>query len=118
MGHALRIVPSDGGPTAPQEGARLSVLLMATIETGACRLDVRLREISGYGAVIEAPLAPPLGSYVTFSRGSIRTVAQIIWAKDGKLGLSFRDEIDEAELLINVGVQQLPPPPLKALFPH
>lgn len=116
MAQGLRIVTADNdhGPVCRRSEKRARVLLAATLQNATGSWQVRLRNISSAGALIESPIVPPPGSFVLFTRGPIAVTARVVWTEGTRLGLAFRDRIDEHELLIVIGA---PPPPTKSLKP-
>jgi hypothetical protein len=79
------------------------VLLRATLEAGRSRVLVTLCDISSGGARVISSLVPSVGSEVTFHRGSISVVAQVVRIEDHHVALCFREPIDETALLIDIG---------------
>jgi hypothetical protein len=64
-------------------------------------MDVRLRDLSQRGALVEAKSCPP-GSEVAFSRGSMSVPARVAWTGEGKAGLEFAYPIDEHDVLVQL----------------
>ena len=90
-------------PAAGKRGAkRARVLLAAKLRTGAAEMDVRLRDLSQKGALVEASSMPPAGTEVVFVRGSISVPARIAWTTPGRAGLEFAFMIDESEVLVQL----------------
>ena len=90
-------------PVAGKRSAKRNrVLLAAKIECGAADADVRLRDLSQKGALIECASPPPQDSEVVFSRGSIRVPARVAWAAEGRAGLEFAYPIDESEVFVQL----------------
>jgi hypothetical protein len=81
---------------------RSRVLLAAKLKTPFGEIDVRLRDLSRRGALIECSRQPPVGSEVTFIRGTIIIPARVAWASAGKAGLEFHYQIDEQEMLVRL----------------
>jgi hypothetical protein len=77
---------------------RVHVLLPATIDAEGWRWDVRLRNLSCTGALVEsgAPLAP--GVAIVFARGSVTRTGAVIWARNRRLGLAFDQPLTETEV--------------------
>jgi hypothetical protein len=91
-------------PVAGKRSAkRARVLLAARLRTGAAgEIDVRLRDLSQHGALVEGKSLPPQGSEVVFSRGSITVPARVAWTGEGRAGLEFAYAIDETEVLVQL----------------
>jgi hypothetical protein len=78
-------------------------MLSAVMMTAAAEVQVVIRDISENGAMIATPVCPPVGSYVTLRRGEVCVVGQVVWQDERKLGLQFRERIDEGSLFVVVG---------------
>lgn len=81
---------------------RARVLLAAKIRTSDGEIDVRLRDLSRKGALIETPHTLRPGEEVVFTRGSTVVPARAAWSAGGRTGLEFLRMIDENEVLIHV----------------
>ena len=91
------------GPVAGKRSARRArVLLAAKLRVGYSEIDVRLRDLSQKGALVECRDVPPVGTEVVFSRGSIGVPARVAWAGEGRVGLEFAYMIDESEVLVQL----------------
>ena len=82
---------------------RARVLLAAKLETPFGEVDVRLRDLSRKGALIECTQVPPVGTEVTFVRLKSRIPAKVAWAAENRVGIEFCCGIDEHELLVQLG---------------
>jgi hypothetical protein len=81
---------------------RARVLLAAKLQTAFGEMDCRLRDLSRKGALVECSKQPPVGSEVTFVRGSTIVPARVAWAAAGRIGLEFLFMIDEQEVLVQL----------------
>ncbi|HEX8639592.1 MAG TPA: PilZ domain-containing protein [Allosphingosinicella sp.] len=81
---------------------RARVLLAAKLKTPFGELDARLRDLSRKGALVECATQPPVGSEVTFIRGSTIVPARVAWSAAGRVGLEFHYMIDEQEVLVQL----------------
>lgn len=95
--------PLEAGEAGKRKEKRARVLLAAKIRTAAGEEDVRLRDLSRKGALIECDVPPPKGSEVIFARGTTVVPAQVAWAAGRRAGLEFLQMIDESEVLGHVG---------------
>jgi hypothetical protein len=86
---------------------RFRVLLVARLLTTSGERNVKLRDISANGAMIEGDRLPATGTDVMLRRGSLELIATIVWAKDGKAGLEFDEPLTEAELWMQVNAPHL-----------
>ena len=81
---------------------RARVLLAAKLQTPFGELDARLRDLSRKGALVECSKQPPVGTEVTFIRGSTVVPARVAWTADGRVGLEFLFMIDEQDVLVQL----------------
>ena len=81
---------------------RARVLLAAKLQTSVGEVDCRLRDLSRKGALVECSQLPPVGSEVTFVRGSTIVPARVAWTGAGRVGLEFLFMIDEQEVLVQL----------------
>lgn len=94
---------------ANQQGAgnrrekRARVLLAAKIRTNFGEEDVRLRDLSRKGALIECDTPPAPGTELVFARGDTVVPARVAWSGGRRAGLEFHDMIDESEVLAHTG---------------
>lgn len=92
----------------PEEGKRRSkrslVLLAAKLKTSRGEIDVRLRNLSQTGALLEtAEIIPGVDSDVVFERGTTVVAGRVAWIKGSRFGLQFNEPIEESEVLVHVG---------------
>lgn len=99
MGADNFVATSVGGKRAAR---RARVLLAARLKTPFGEVDCRLRDLSRKGALVECATQPPVGSEVTFVRGSTIVPARVAWTAGGRIGLEFHYMIDEHELLVQL----------------
>lgn len=85
-----------------RQAKRNRVLLAAKLEVRGAEIDVRLRDLSQKGALVECQHVPPAGTEVIFHRGSITVPARIAWAGANRAGLEFAYMIDESEVLVQL----------------
>jgi hypothetical protein len=90
-------------PVAGKRSAKRNrVLLAAKVSIGQSEIDVRLRDLSRKGALVECQSPPPAGVEVVFSRGSISVPARVAWSAEGRAGLEFAYMIDEGEVFVQL----------------
>jgi PilZ domain len=91
---------------APAAGKRTTkrnrVLLSARLRAGYAEYEVRLRDLSQRGALVEGERVPEAGTEVVFSRGSISVPARVAWSAAARAGLEFAYTIDESEVLVQL----------------
>jgi hypothetical protein len=99
---------------------RARVLLAAKLETEWGEVDVRLRDLSQKGALVECLQVPPVGAEVVFVRGATRVHARVAWAGADRVGLEFDHEIDDHEVYVQLGKRPpaKPAEPKGPLFPR
>lgn len=82
---------------------RSRVLLTARIRTSLGDVEVRLRDLSQKGALIEVGDDEfHVDDQVVFSRGDTIVPARVAWVGGNRVGLEFLREIEESEVLIHV----------------
>jgi hypothetical protein len=97
----------DCGPT--RRTKRSLVLLAARISTPNRTFDVRLRNLSQNGALLEGSHTLAVGTEVTFERGTTRVRARIAWSSPDRFGITFFVPIAESEVLVHVGQRKREP---------
>lgn len=90
---------SNEAQASNRRSKRSRVLLAASIRTAGVEKEVRLRDLSQKGALIECERPPSTGSELVFSRGSTVVTARVAWSAGKRAGLEFVDPIDESEVL-------------------
>jgi hypothetical protein len=68
---------------------RKNLLLGATIEAGALKAPVRLRNLSSSGAMLEGAVLPDPGVSLVLHRSDIRMGATVVWHVQGRCGVRF-----------------------------
>src|SRR5687767_10941575 len=121
MGAQSMATTAAGAPDA-RRGPRHRVLLVARLFTTSGERNVKLRDISAAGAMVEGDRLPPPGTDILLRRGSLELIATIVWTKDGRAGLEFDEPLTEAELWMQVNAPHLaevdvPPAPSAAAAP-
>ncbi len=77
---------------------RSRVLLSARLESSARQQDVRIRDLSIKGALLEAPDPPPLGEEVTLSCGDTALRGKVAWHDEVLVGIEFTQPLTGAML--------------------
>jgi hypothetical protein len=94
------------GVSAGQRSAKRNrVLLAARLKTSEFgEVDARLRDLSRKGALVETNEVFSVGDEVVFIRGGTIVPARVAWTGGGnRIGLEFLRQIDENEVLIQLG---------------
>jgi hypothetical protein len=81
---------------------RSRVLLSAKLATDAGEIDVRLRNLSQFGALLACASPPATGSKVTFLRGETVVHAEVMWVDKEYFGIRFETPIEESEMLVHI----------------
>ena len=106
MGARNMAIVEAAAPDA-RRAPRFRVLLVARLLTTSGERNVKLRDISATGAMVEGDRLPAPGTDILLRRGSLELIATIIWARDGKAGLEFDEPLTEAELWMQVNAPHL-----------
>ncbi len=72
---------------------RHPVLIRARMRAGGAPTDVRVRNISKNGMMLQAREVPETGSYVEVRLPDEVVVGRVMWAKDGRFGIRTRDRV-------------------------
>jgi len=89
---------------------RSRVMLAATIVTRGFSIDVRIRNLSRSGALIEGDVVPEAGTTVEVLRGSHEVRAEVVWSKPGRCGVKFDQPVVIEQWVGSTGPQ--PPTPV------
>lgn len=81
---------------------RSNVLLTAVIELSGRTLDVKLRNLSADGALIEADTLPVEGAEIRFKRGDLIVGGKVIWVRGTRAGINFNAPLTPEALLRHV----------------
>jgi hypothetical protein len=96
---------------------RSLVLLAAKLRTPQGIRDVRLRNLSVSGALLEAENPPAQETEVVFERGETVVAARVAWRSGNRFGIQFHAPIEEREVLVHVSrPKPSPPPPSPSAF--
>lgn len=79
------------------------MFLVASIEWEDARIDVRIRNISAGGVLVEGDCVPASGIVVTFRRGGLAASGIVAWTGGRFAGIEFDHHLDPAQLLRHVG---------------
>jgi len=81
---------------------RSNVLLTAVVEYSGRSLDVRLRNLSAEGALVESENLPREGQTICFRKGDLCVSGKIVWATDKRAGIHFDNALTPEALLRHV----------------
>ena len=94
-----------------QRPHRSPVLLTASLEAGETAIDVKLRNISEGGALVESDFLPRVCSAVVFRRQSTTVGGVVAWVNGRLAGIQFDRPLNTDELLRHI---KRPPPVVEA----
>lgn len=95
----------ESSVTQNRRSRRSNVLLTATLEVAGEILDVKLRNLSEEGALVEARLLPAADSDIIFRRKELSVRGKVAWVSGNHAGISFNRKLDQEQVLRHV-----PPP--------
>ena len=81
---------------------RSNVLLAASVEQSGQLVDVKLRNLSAEGALIEGDGLPIEGSQVLFRRNELVVPGRIAWVQGRHAGVAFGAPLNQQDVLRNI----------------
>lgn len=81
---------------------RSNVLLTAVLELSGRELEVKLRNLSAEGALVEGETLPVEGAEIRFRRHELAVHGKIVWVRGKRAGLSFHQPLSPEALLRHV----------------
>jgi hypothetical protein len=81
---------------------RSPVLLAATVEVGGTVHNVKLRNLSAEGALVEGAENLPEYAAITFCRKDLRVRARIAWVQGKYAGIAFDKPLEPTEVLRHI----------------
>src|SRR5262245_51681357 len=81
---------------------RSNVLMSASLELSGTSLNVKLRNLSAEGALVEGDKLPVEGASVLFRKGDLSVAGQVAWANGRQAGINFAQELKPEQLLRHV----------------
>ena len=82
--------------------SRSNVLLTAVVERSGQAYDVKLRNLSAEGALVEGDLIPAEGSQIRFRRSDLSVLGTIVWVSGKRAGIHFDQPLSPEALLRHV----------------
>lgn len=92
----------ESGTTQNRRSRRSNVLMAASIESAGTATDVRLRNLSSDGALVEADHLPIEGSCVLFRKNELRVPGHIAWISGKRAGIAFDEQLDPETVLRHI----------------
>lgn len=90
---------------------RSPVLLAASVELGGAVHDVKLRNLSSDGALVEGADDLPEYANIVFCRKDLRVRARVAWVQGKYAGIAFDKPLEQAEVLRHVPRRESKPLP-------
>lgn len=81
---------------------RSNVLMSASLELSGVSLAVKLRNLSGDGALVEGDKLPVEGASIMFRKGDLGVPGQIAWVNGRQAGVAFAQKLNPEQLLRHV----------------
>jgi hypothetical protein len=81
---------------------RSNVLLTAHLELSGRELEVKLRNLSAEGALVEGDTLPVEGAEIRFRRHELAVSGKIVWVRGKRAGVSFHQPLTPEALLRHV----------------
>jgi len=76
--------------------------MSAALELSGTSLNVKLRNLSAEGALVEGEHLPVEGAEVVFKRQELSVPARVIWERGGRAGLAFNSPLSPEAVLRHV----------------
>lgn len=86
-----------------QRAPRQKLVMPARMLNDNVWFDIVVRNVSPEGAMAEAAVPPPSGSYVEIRRGRFSIVARVVWRTGSRFGLHCARRLDVDALLAEPG---------------
>ena len=103
---AARSKDVGGAESCARTHPRVRVLLSAKISTTTEEIDVKVRDLSLGGAMVQGRGLPKVGTDIILSRGSFEIFARIVWCKGEVCGIEFDDPLSNLEELLHACMVQ------------
>ncbi len=92
----------ESGINQNRRAHRSHVLMAASIEAGGMTVEVKLRNLSAEGALVEASQLPSVGSQVIFRKKELNLAGRIAWITANRAGIAFDTELDPEAVMRHV----------------
>lgn len=100
-----RLVPAlmdESSPSQNRRQRRANVLLTAIVEASGRTSDVKLRNLSAEGALIEGDSLPAEGASISFHRAELSVTGKVVWVTGKRAGIQFHEPLTPVALLRHV----------------
>lgn len=78
---------------------RTNLFVSAVLSGDGNSCPAKVRNLSEFGALVEASVLPSPGSAIRLCRGSVAVAGKVVWRRGGKAGLRFNSAIAVADWL-------------------
>lgn len=95
----------DQAPFEKRGHKRSHVLLKAVVKVGDWATDVRIRDMSIQGALVESESPPALGRDVHLVREGLDAACRVTWLDGGRFGVEFHVPLTPEALFAQVGAR-------------
>ena len=92
----------ESSPVQNRRQRRSNVLMTALLETSGQVFEVKLRNLSADGALVEGETLPVEGADVRFRRNELVVSGKVVWVRGRHAGLSFNEKLTPEALLRHV----------------
>lgn len=93
----------DSSSTVQNRKSRRSqVYFNATLDTASGSLPVKLRNLSGEGALVESESLPIEGTDVVFTRKELSVGGRVVWVTGNQAGVAFNKALPPEQVLRHV----------------
>ena len=91
-------------PSQNRRNGRSNVLMTATLECGGAVSQVKLRNLSSEGALVQGKGLPIEGSELIFLKGELALAGRVVWVHGGRAGVMFAEPLDPQLVMRHVPV--------------
>lgn len=82
-----------------RKAERINTLLAADARVGDKCWQVRIRNMSQFGAMVETPVKVDIKTSILVKRGALHAAGEVVWRRDGVFGVRFFEPADVREWL-------------------
>lgn len=103
--YLARLVPTamdESSQVQNRRQRRANVLLTAVVELSGQVSDVKLRNLSAEGALVEGDRLPSEGTEISFRRAELSVSGKIVWVSGKRAGIQFHEALSPEALLRHV----------------
>jgi hypothetical protein len=97
----MRVMDQSNSPQN-RKTRRSNVLMSASLELSGTALQVKLRNLSAEGALVEGEKLPVEGASVLFRKGDLSMPGNIAWVNGRQAGVNFAQKLNPDQLLRHV----------------